>query len=79
MNDAMVGLQRKDVPRIVEPDRAAAIARALKQARPGDIVILAGKGHETYQVLKDKTIAFDDRAVARDVLKGYGYRKAGEP
>jgi UDP-N-acetylmuramoyl-L-alanyl-D-glutamate--2,6-diaminopimelate ligase len=79
MNDAMVGLQRKDVPRIVEPDRAAAIARALKQARPGDIVILAGKGHETYQVLKDKTIPFDDRAVARDVLKGYGYRKAGEP
>jgi UDP-N-acetylmuramoyl-L-alanyl-D-glutamate--2,6-diaminopimelate ligase len=79
MNDAMVGLQRKDVPCVVEPDRAAAIARALKEARPGDIVILAGKGHETYQVLKDKTIPFDDRAVARDVLKGYGYHKAGEP
>jgi len=79
MNDAMVGLQRKDVPCVVEPDRAVAIARALKEARPGDIVILAGKGHETYQVLKDKTIPFDDRAVARDVLKGYGYHKAGEP
>jgi UDP-N-acetylmuramoyl-L-alanyl-D-glutamate--2,6-diaminopimelate ligase len=73
MNDAMVGLQKFDVPRIVEPDRAAAIARALKEARAGDIVILAGKGHETYQVLKDKTIAFDDREVAREVLKGYGY------
>lgn len=75
MNDALVGIRRTDVPHIVEPDRAAAIARALKEAREGDIVILAGKGHETYQVLKDKTIPFDDRAVARDVLRGYGYRK----
>ena len=79
MNDALVGIRRKDVPHVVEPDRAAAIARALKEARPGDIVILAGKGHETYQVLKDKTIPFDDRAVAREVLKGYGYRKTSEP
>jgi UDP-N-acetylmuramoyl-L-alanyl-D-glutamate--2,6-diaminopimelate ligase len=64
-----------DKPFVVEPDRAAAIARALKEVREGDIVILAGKGHETYQVLKDRTIPFDDRVVARDVLKGYGYRK----
>jgi UDP-N-acetylmuramoyl-L-alanyl-D-glutamate--2,6-diaminopimelate ligase len=75
MNDALVGIRRVDVPHVVEPDRAAAIARALKEAREGDIVILAGKGHETYQVLKDRTIAFDDRAVAREVLRGYGYRK----
>jgi UDP-N-acetylmuramoyl-L-alanyl-D-glutamate--2,6-diaminopimelate ligase len=75
MNDALVGVRRKDVPHIVEPDRATAIARALKEARPGDIVILAGKGHETYQVLKDKTIDFDDRAVAKEVLKGYGYHR----
>jgi UDP-N-acetylmuramoyl-L-alanyl-D-glutamate--2,6-diaminopimelate ligase len=75
MNDALVGIRRKDVPHVVEPDRATAIARALKEARAGDIVILAGKGHETYQVLKDKTIAFDDRAVAREVLRGYGYHK----
>jgi len=75
MNDALVGVRRKDVPHVVEPDRAAAIARALKEAHAGDIVILAGKGHETYQVLKDKTIPFDDREVARDVLRGYGYRK----
>ncbi len=77
MNDALVGVRRVDVPHIVEPDRATAIGRALQQAREGDIVILAGKGHETYQVLKDKTIAFDDRAVAREVLKGYGYQKPG--
>lgn len=75
MNDALVGIRRKDVPHIVEPDRATAIARAIQEAREGDIVILAGKGHETYQVLKDQTIAFDDRAVARDVLRGYGYHK----
>jgi len=75
MNDALVGIRRVDVPHVVEPDRAAAIARALKEAREGDIVILAGKGHETYQVLKDKTIAFDDRVVAREVLRGYGYRQ----
>jgi UDP-N-acetylmuramoyl-L-alanyl-D-glutamate--2,6-diaminopimelate ligase len=78
MNDALVGIRRTDVPHIVEPDRAIAIARALKEAREGDIVILAGKGHETYQVLKDKTIAFDDRAVAREVLRGYGYRQASD-
>ena len=77
MNDALVGIRRVDVPHLVEPDRATAIARALKEAREGDIVLLAGKGHETYQVLKDKTIAFDDRAVARDVLRGYGYHKNG--
>jgi UDP-N-acetylmuramoyl-L-alanyl-D-glutamate--2,6-diaminopimelate ligase len=75
MNDALVGIRRTDVPHVVEPDREAAIRYALKEAREGDIVILAGKGHETYQVLKDKTIDFDDRAVAREVLKGYGYHK----
>ncbi len=75
MNDALVGIRRVDVPHVVEPDRQAAIRNALKEAREGDIVILAGKGHETYQVLKDKTIDFDDRAVAREVLKGYGYHK----
>jgi UDP-N-acetylmuramoyl-L-alanyl-D-glutamate--2,6-diaminopimelate ligase len=75
MNDALVGIRRVDVPHAIEPDRATAIARALQEAREGDVVILAGKGHETYQVLKDRTIPFDDREVARGVLRGYGYRK----
>ncbi len=78
MNDALVGIRRTDVPHVIEPDRAAAIARALKEAHEGDLVILAGKGHETCQVLKDRTIDFDDRAVAREVLKSYGYRQASE-
>ena len=75
MNDALVGIRRVDVPHVVEPDRADAIARALKEAREGDLVILAGKGHETHQVLKNRTIPFDDRMVAREVLRGYGYRR----
>jgi len=75
MNDALVGLRRFDTPHTIEPDRAKAIRAALVEARPGDIVILAGKGHETYQVLKDRTIHFDDREVARDVLRELGYHK----
>ncbi len=75
MNDALVGLRRFDTPHTLEPDRAKAIRAALQQARPGDIVILAGKGHETYQVLKDRVIHFDDREVARDVLRELGYQK----
>src|SRR3569832_1303309 len=71
MNDALVGIRRTDVPHIVEPDRATTIARTIKEAHDGDIVILAGKGHETYQVLKDKTIQYDERAEAREELRGY--------
>ena len=73
MNDALVGIRRVDTPHIVEPDREKAIRRAIEAAGPGDVVILAGKGHETYQVLKDKTIPFDDRKVAEAVLRGFGY------
>ncbi|MEJ7609342.1 MAG: cyanophycin synthetase [Bryobacteraceae bacterium] len=73
MNDAVVGLRRFDTPHLVEPDRERAIRKALTEAHSNDIVILAGKGHETYQILKDRTIAFDDREVARGVLRGFGY------
>ena len=75
LNDALVGLRRTDTPHVMEPDRTTAIQRAIGEARPGDIVIIAGKGHETYQVLKDRTIHYDDREVARDVLRSFGYRK----
>ena len=53
----------------IEPDRAAAIGAALDFASGGDVVIIAGKGHETYIELKDKIIPFDDREVARQFLK----------
>jgi len=73
MNDALVGLRRFDIPHIVEPDRAKAIQAALREARPGDLVILAGKGHEPYQILKDRVIHFDDREMAATVLRALGY------
>ena len=75
MNDALVGLRRFDTPHAVEPDRSRAIRIAIEQAGEGDVVLLAGKGHESYQVLKDRTIHFDDRETAREALKGFGYKK----
>jgi UDP-N-acetylmuramoyl-L-alanyl-D-glutamate--2,6-diaminopimelate ligase len=56
----------------VEPDRAAAIASAIEQADEGDVVVIAGKGHEQGQEFSDRTIPFDDREVARDALRRLG-------
>ena len=53
----------------VEPDRRAAITKALEEAREGDVVVIAGRGHEQRQELADRTIPFDDREVARDALR----------
>lgn len=75
MNDALVGLRRYDTNYVAEPDRERAIKKAIETAGPGDVVILAGKGHETYQILRDGPIPFDDREVARRVLRSFGYRK----
>lgn len=55
---------------VVEPDRRKAIALGLRAARFGDTVIIAGKGHETYQIIGETTIPFDDRVEARRVLEG---------
>jgi UDP-N-acetylmuramoyl-L-alanyl-D-glutamate--2,6-diaminopimelate ligase len=58
----------------VEPDRAAAISRAIELARDGDVVLIAGKGAEQGQQLADRTIPFDDREAARDALKALAAR-----
>jgi len=50
------------------PDRHDAIVKAVELARPGDLVLIAGKGHEKYQVIGDRTLAFDDVAIAREAL-----------
>jgi UDP-N-acetylmuramoyl-L-alanyl-D-glutamate--2,6-diaminopimelate ligase len=73
INDALVGLQRTEAEYRIEPDRERAIGLVLEQARAGDIVLIAGKGHENYQVLGGRTIEFDDRDVARRLLAGMGY------
>jgi UDP-N-acetylmuramoyl-L-alanyl-D-glutamate--2,6-diaminopimelate ligase len=53
----------------IEPDRKTAIQLAIESARKGDIVLIAGKGHETYQIIGAERIDFDDRQIARELLK----------
>jgi UDP-N-acetylmuramoyl-L-alanyl-D-glutamate--2,6-diaminopimelate ligase len=57
----------------VIPERKEAIKKSLSLAQPGDIVLLAGKGHESYQILKDGIIHFDDREAVRECLKSMNY------
>jgi UDP-N-acetylmuramoyl-L-alanyl-D-glutamate--2,6-diaminopimelate ligase len=73
MNDAVVGLQKSGAKYSMEPDRRKAIAFALQHATPGDIVLLAGKGHEKVQITREGTIPFDDIEVARENLQALGY------
>jgi UDP-N-acetylmuramoyl-L-alanyl-D-glutamate--2,6-diaminopimelate ligase len=78
MNDAVVGLQKSGLQKSgakysMEPDRRKAIALAVQHAAPGDIVLLAGKGHEKVQITRDGAIPFDDVEVARESLLALGY------
>ncbi len=69
ISDIMAGIQSVDPQRVfVETDRALAIKYIAKIAQPNDVVVVAGKGHENYQILKDKTIHFDDK---EEVLKAF--------
>jgi UDP-N-acetylmuramoyl-L-alanyl-D-glutamate--2,6-diaminopimelate ligase len=76
INDALVGLQKSGVKYSIEADRRKAIALAIAQARPGDIVLLAGKGHEKVQVTREGASPFDDVAVAREALRASGFECA---
>jgi UDP-N-acetylmuramoyl-L-alanyl-D-glutamate--2,6-diaminopimelate ligase len=62
--------KRRDEDYLVIPDRTSAIRRAIEMARPGDLVLIAGKGHEDYQIIGTEKIHFDDREVARNILEG---------
>ena len=67
LDEIEIGIGEKNHERIV--DRRAAIFRAIELAEAGDIVLILGKGHETYQILNTGTIHFDDREVAKDAIK----------
>jgi len=73
INDAVVGLQKTGVKYSVEADRRKAIALAIGEARPGDMVLLAGKGHEKVQVGREGPLPFDDLEVAREALRAAGF------
>ena len=73
ISDIIVGLQKTAGKYLIEPDREKAIGMAMEEARRGDIVLLAGKGHENYQILSDHTLEFDDREMARSVLRERGF------
>ncbi|HLW87806.1 MAG TPA: UDP-N-acetylmuramoyl-L-alanyl-D-glutamate--2,6-diaminopimelate ligase [Terriglobales bacterium] len=73
INDAMVGLQRVGAKYAVEPDRRVAIAMAVAEAGPGDIVLIAGKGHEKVQITREGSRPFDDVEVAHQALQEAGY------
>ena len=65
--------RRRDVDVLGIPDRRAAIAAAFEQARPGDIVLLAGKGHEPTILYADHAMPWDEAAVARETLAAMGW------
>jgi UDP-N-acetylmuramoyl-L-alanyl-D-glutamate--2,6-diaminopimelate ligase len=74
ISDIIVGLQKTAGKYLIEPDREKAIGMAMEEARSGDIVLLAGKGHENYQILADRTFTFDDREMARRALRERGFK-----
>jgi UDP-N-acetylmuramoyl-L-alanyl-D-glutamate--2,6-diaminopimelate ligase len=79
MNDAMPGLQRSGAKYVLEPDRRKAIALAIGEAQPCDIVLVAGKGHEKVQVTSTGTMPFDDIDVGLAALHAAGYGTAKVP
>jgi len=72
IQEALAGVKDTGTECLVEEDRTKAIEMAIRSAEAGDVVLIAGKGHEKVQVLKDATVPFDDAAVAARVLEEIG-------
>ena len=77
--ESVAGLRETGTRFAVEPDRRKAIALALGEAKAGDIVLLAGKGHERTQITRDGELPFDDHLVASEELHRMGYGRRGGP
>jgi UDP-N-acetylmuramoyl-L-alanyl-D-glutamate--2,6-diaminopimelate ligase len=69
VSEIVEGMQPARAERIVEVDRRSAIGIACSRARRGDVVLIAGKGHETTQTIGNEVLEFDDRRVAEEVLR----------
>ena len=69
IGDVLAGMEPVLAERLVEPDRRRAISQAVSRARSGDVVLIAGKGHETTQTIGDRVVEFDDRQVALELLR----------
>jgi len=76
LNDIVVGVQKAGGKYVIEVDRERAVERAFEQARDGDIVLLAGKGHQETQVFADRVEPWSDAEVARRVLARKGFARA---
>ncbi|HBM74362.1 MAG TPA: UDP-N-acetylmuramoyl-L-alanyl-D-glutamate--2,6-diaminopimelate ligase [Clostridiaceae bacterium] len=68
INDILPGIKKTSAPYEVVTDRKEAIKRSINKAERGDVVLIAGKGHETYQVLNNRTIHFDEREIINEIL-----------
>ena len=67
LDDVESGISKKNYERVT--DRRAAIFKAVELADAGDVILILGKGHENYQILKNGTIHFDDREIAQEAIK----------
>ena len=68
IQDILPGVEKTSCPYEVIENRKKAIKKALEIAQKDDVILIAGKGHETYQILKDKTISFDEKKIIKELL-----------
>ncbi|MBR6735670.1 MAG: UDP-N-acetylmuramoyl-L-alanyl-D-glutamate--2,6-diaminopimelate ligase, partial [Oscillospiraceae bacterium] len=78
INDALPGFDGQKTPYKVIPDRYEAIEWALRNSEAGDTLVLAGKGHEDYQVLSHATVHFDEREVVTEILEKLSHEQEGK-